>query len=77
MTGALRLVSYNIRFGGRGRDGLISDVLGKLEPDVVVFEEAYDPRVLESIGTRLGMSQVMARSDHSVAAMARVPLDGA
>ena len=72
----LRLVSYNIRFGGRGRDGLIADVLAKLEPDVVVFEEAYDPRVLESIGARLGMSQVMARSDHSVAAMSRVQLGG-
>jgi endonuclease/exonuclease/phosphatase family metal-dependent hydrolase len=77
MTGALRLVSYNIRFGGRGRDGLIADVLGKLEPDIVVLEEATDPRVVESIGSRLGMREVLARPNHSVAAMARVPLAAA
>jgi len=73
----LRLVSYNIRFGGRGRDGLIADVLGKLEPDLVVLEEAYNLRVLDSIATRLDMHQVMARPEHSVAAMSRVPLDQA
>jgi endonuclease/exonuclease/phosphatase family metal-dependent hydrolase len=73
----LRLVSYNIRFGGRGRDGLIADVLGKLEPDVVVFEEAYNLAVLDSIASRLDMHQVMGRPDHSVAAISRVPLDQA
>ena len=73
----LRLVSYNIRFGGRGRDGLIADVVGKLEPDVVVLEEATNPDIVDSIGARLGMHQVMARPDHSVAALSRVPLDQA
>jgi endonuclease/exonuclease/phosphatase family metal-dependent hydrolase len=71
----LRLVSYNIRFGGRGRDGLIADVLGKLEPDLVVFEEAYNLAVLDSIAARLDMHQVMGRPEHSVAAISRVPLD--
>jgi endonuclease/exonuclease/phosphatase family metal-dependent hydrolase len=75
--GGLRLVSYNIRFGGRGRDGLIADVLGKLEPDLIVLEEATDPRVVESIGAHLGMRDVLARPDHSVAAMGRVRVDGA
>jgi endonuclease/exonuclease/phosphatase family metal-dependent hydrolase len=77
VIGPLRLVSYNIRFGGRGRDGLIADVLGKLEPDVVILEEATDPRVVESIGARLDMREVMARPDHSIAAMGRVRLYGA
>src|SRR6185369_4844322 len=74
---ALRLVSYNIRFGGRGRDGLIADVLGKLEPDLIVLEEATDTRVVDSIAGRLGMREVMARPDHSVAAIGRVHLDEA
>jgi endonuclease/exonuclease/phosphatase family metal-dependent hydrolase len=73
----LRLVSYNIRFGGKGREGLIADVLGKLEPDVVVLEEATDPRVVESIGSKLDMREVVARPDHSVAAMGRARLEGA
>ena len=75
--GPLRLVSYNIRFGGKGRDGLISDVLGKLEPDVVILEEATDPRVVESIAGKLGMRAAVTRPDHSVAAMSRGALEGA
>jgi hypothetical protein len=77
LTAPLRLVSYNIRFGGRGRDGLIADVLGRLDPDLVVFEEAYDTRVLDAIATRLGMHTVLARPDHSVAAIGRVTFDRA
>jgi endonuclease/exonuclease/phosphatase family metal-dependent hydrolase len=77
VIGAIRLVSYNVRFGGRGRDGLIAEVLRKLEPDLVILEEATDPKVVESIGARLDMREVMARPDHSVAAMARVPLAAA
>jgi endonuclease/exonuclease/phosphatase family metal-dependent hydrolase len=77
VTGPLRLVSYNIRFGGRGRDGLIADVLGKLEPDLVVLEEAYNLDVLDSIAKRLDMHQVLGRPEHSVAALSRVPLDQA
>ena len=76
-TPPLRLVSYNIRFGGRGRDGLIADVLGKLEPDLVMLEEATDPKVVESIAAKLAMHEVLARPDHSVAAMSRVPIDNA
>ena len=71
------MVSYNIRFGGRGRDGLIADVLGKLEPDLVVLAEATDPRVVDSIAERLGMREVMARPGNSVAAIGRVHLDEA
>jgi endonuclease/exonuclease/phosphatase family metal-dependent hydrolase len=74
VTEGLRIVSYNVRFGGRGREGLIADVLGKLEPDLVVLEEATDPRVVESIAKRLEMRDVLARPNHSVAAMARVPV---
>jgi len=76
-TRPLRLVSYNIRFGGRGRDGLIADVLGKLDPDVVVFEEAYDLKVLDSIAGRLNMHEVLGRPEHSVGAISRVSLDQA
>jgi endonuclease/exonuclease/phosphatase family metal-dependent hydrolase len=73
----LRLVSYNIRFGGRGRDGLIADVLEDLEPDLVVLEEATDPIVLEAIARRLGMTEALSRPSHSVAAIARISLEQA
>jgi endonuclease/exonuclease/phosphatase family metal-dependent hydrolase len=70
----LRLVSYNIRFGGRGREGLIGDVLAGLAPDLVVLEEATDPRVVETIGRRLGMREAFAQPNRSVAALSAVPV---
>ena len=41
--GPLRLVSYNIRFGGGRRLAFIGAVLAALEPDVVLLQEATDP----------------------------------
>ena len=39
----LKLLSYNIRFGGRSRAPLIAGVIRRTEPDIVVFQEATDP----------------------------------
>jgi endonuclease/exonuclease/phosphatase family metal-dependent hydrolase len=39
----VRLVSYNIRFGGGRRVALIGAVLAALRPDVVLLQEATDP----------------------------------
>jgi exodeoxyribonuclease III len=72
---SLRLVSYNIRFGGRGRDGLLAEVLGRLEPDLVVLQEATDPRVLESIARRLAMPEIVVQPLHSVAAISRARIE--
>ena len=39
----LRVLSYNIRYGGRGREAQITAVLAAAAPDVVIFQEATDP----------------------------------
>ena len=39
----LRLLSYNIRFGGRGREQALAETIVAAAPDLVVFQEATDP----------------------------------
>ena len=45
----LKLLSYNIRFGGRGREAQLAEVIRTISPDLVVFQEATDPLVIERI----------------------------
>ena len=51
----LRLLTYNIRRGGTGREGPIGDVIGANEPDVVIVQEATAPAVIEKVAVRAGM----------------------
>jgi len=71
---SLRLVSYNIRFGGLGRRTAIRDVLGALDPDLVVLQEATDPATVEWIADALDFATVAAERSRSVAAIARRPI---
>jgi endonuclease/exonuclease/phosphatase family metal-dependent hydrolase len=70
----MRLVSYNIRFGGRRRRDLLADVIGQLEPDVVILQEATEPDVVDWLAERTGLPHAVRRPDWSVAALSRVPL---
>lgn len=68
----LRLLSYNIRFGGHGREALIAEVIRTVAPDIVIFQEATDPRVIEAIAETTGMPHWAATRSHSVAYISRV-----
>jgi exodeoxyribonuclease-3 len=70
----LRLLSYNIRFGGRGREARISEVIKQVEPDMVVFQEATDPLVIERVASETGLSNWDARPAHSIAFASRKPV---
>ena len=50
----LRIASYNIRKGGRGRQARIADVLQALDADVTVLQEATDARVVAGIAQATG-----------------------
>jgi len=43
----LRLMSYNIRFGGVGREERLAAVIRQADPDIVVLQEATRPDVVE------------------------------
>ena len=45
----LRLLSYNIRHGGAGREAAIGEVDRRASPDLVVFQEATQPRIVERL----------------------------
>ena len=45
----VKLLSYNIRFGGRGREQEIAGVIRSADPDIVVFQEATDTRVIDQL----------------------------
>ena len=67
----LKLLSYNIRFGGRGRERQIAAVIRAVTPDLVVFQEATDPRVIEQVAEAAGMRRWAARPGHSIAYASR------
>lgn len=67
----LRLLSYNIRFGGQHRESAIAEVIKTVEPDLVVFQEATDPHVVEQISGATGMRYWAARKDHSIGYVSR------
>jgi len=70
----LKLLSYNIRFGGGGRESRIAEVIRTVSPDLVVFQEATDTRVIEGIAKSNGFPSWAARRSHSIAYMSRVEI---
>ena len=55
MSAPLRLLSYNIRYGGLGREGLLSTAIRTAAPDVVVLQEATHPAVVEQLARDTGL----------------------
>jgi endonuclease/exonuclease/phosphatase family metal-dependent hydrolase len=65
-------MSYNIRFGGRGRESRLAEVIRAVAPDIVVFQEATDPRVIESLAGATEMPWWAARRAHSIGYISRL-----
>lgn len=70
----LKLLSYNIRFGGRGRERRLAEVIRAVAPDLVVFQEATDPRVVEWLSEAAGMKLWGARPAHSLGFISRTEI---
>ncbi|HSE34104.1 MAG TPA: endonuclease/exonuclease/phosphatase family protein [Pyrinomonadaceae bacterium] len=62
----LRLLSYNIRFGGVGREDAIAEAIKSVAPDLVVFQEATHPHVIARIASIVGYPFWAARERHSI-----------
>jgi exodeoxyribonuclease III len=69
---SLRLLTYNIRYGGVGRVELLAQVIRECRPDIAVLEEATRPEVVERLAAECQMPNWGARFGHSVAWVARV-----
>lgn len=70
----LRLLSYNIRFGGLGREDALAKVIKRIEPDLVVFQEAIHPSVIEHLSEITGLPFWAARARHSIGYLSRIEI---
>lgn len=70
----LKLLSYNIRFGGQNRGALIGEVVKAVAPDIVVFQEAYTPRVIEQVAQIAGLNVWGSREAHSIAFASKIDI---
>jgi len=70
----VKLLSYNIRFGGRKREKEIAGVIRSANPDIVVFQEATDTRVIDQLAAETGLSRSAARPEHSIGYISRLDI---
>jgi endonuclease/exonuclease/phosphatase family metal-dependent hydrolase len=71
---SLRVVSYNIRLSGSGREKAIGSVINFCEPDLVILEEATRPDVVHRLASDCGMKVWGAVHGDSLAFLSRVDL---
>ena len=70
----LKLLSYNIRFGGRRREARLAAVIKAISPDIVVFQEAIAPFIIEKLANETRMSTWGALRNRSVGFISRIPI---
>jgi exodeoxyribonuclease III len=71
----LRLLSYNIRFGGAGREAALAAAISARAPDLVVLQEATRPDVVERLAAATGMKTWASQTTHSVGFMSRLAVE--
>jgi exodeoxyribonuclease-3 len=70
----MRLLTYNIREGGVGREEEIADVIKAAKPDVVALQEATHPAAIERIARLADFKYSGSRPAHSTGFMSHVPV---
>ena len=68
----VKLLSYNIRFGGRGRERELAEVIRAVAPDMVVFQEAIDPNLISRLAAITDLPIWAARREHSIGYISRL-----
>ena len=69
-----RLLTYNIRYGGVGREAPLAAVIRACNPDLVVLQEATKPEVVDHVARAAGMQVWAARRGNSLGFMSRIPV---
>ena len=70
----IRLLSYNIQRGGAGREEALLSVIRPCNPDIVVFQEATKPAVIERLARESGMTVCASLPKLSLGFMSRLPI---
>jgi endonuclease/exonuclease/phosphatase family metal-dependent hydrolase len=71
----LRLLTYNVRYGGAGREAALASVIRASGADVIVLQEATRPAVVQALATACGMSEWGSKPGQSLGFLSRVPLE--
>jgi endonuclease/exonuclease/phosphatase family metal-dependent hydrolase len=71
----LKLLSYNIKLGGVGRESLLASVINADAPDMVILQEATRPDVVRRLAAATGMDTAISSPGRSVACLSRVPIE--
>ena len=71
----LKVLSYNIRFGGRGREEALAETIVAAAPDLVVFQEAIDPHVIARLAAATKFPHWAARRNHSIGFLSRLEVE--
>ena len=76
MTMRLRVVSYNVKDGGLGREALILQVLKDARADVIVMQEVYGLASVQQWAEALGMEVDFGRGNTSrhLAILSKLPI---
>jgi exodeoxyribonuclease-3 len=70
----IRLLSYNIKFGGGRREQAIAEMIRSGNPDVVLLQEATDPRVIEQLARETELRHWGSRPDFSMGFLTKIPV---
>jgi endonuclease/exonuclease/phosphatase family metal-dependent hydrolase len=70
----IKLLSYNIRFGGTGREKQLAAVIRQIAPDIVILQEATAPRVVEQLAAATEMPIWAAQVGYSLAFISRLEI---
>ena len=71
----LRLLSYNIKFGGKGREEELAAVIRSAHPDIVLLQEATDRVVVGRLAELAGFPTWDSRVNYSTGFLTRLDLD--
>jgi exodeoxyribonuclease-3 len=71
----VRLLTYNIKNGGVGREPFLVATIAACTPDIVLFQEAIRADVIERIAQATGMAQWATFKRQSLGFMSRTPVD--
>lgn len=76
MTLDLRVLAYNLEFGGRAQMAAIATVLAHCRADLIALTEADDREVVETLAGQLGYEHVWARGSGArhIATLSRWPI---
>jgi exodeoxyribonuclease-3 len=70
----LRLLSYNLRYGGVGREEQLAQVIRACAADIVVLQEATQPQVVEYLATVTEMRSWGAQRGYSLGFLSRLEI---